>query len=708
MNFSYNWLQSFFKRKLPTPEKLADLLSKHFAEVEEIRKENKDFVLDIDVRPNRAGDCFSHLGIAREISAILNCQLHIANYQLVEDKNLKSKDFVNVEVRPLQACPRYTARVITDVKVGPSPKWIQERLKVCGLRPINNIVDIANYVMLETGQPLHAFDLDKIEADKCTLSRKIIVRRGKWGEEVLTLDDEKYDLDKDILVIADAKQPLAIAGIKGGKKAEIVKNTKIVVLESANFNQRVIRRGSKKIDLKTDASWRFEHGIDPNLTEIAINQAAILIQKIAGGRICQGLVDFYHKKVLPKKIKLDLNYVEGLLGTKISERKIKNILKRLDFKVSYDGFRSLIVGVPTRRLDINIPEDLIEEIGRIYGYEKIPSVFPTAALIPPERNLDIFWEDMAKNILKEAGFSEVYNYAFIGEKEEDIFNFKNSIKVENPTSADYQYLRPSLIPNLLKNVATNQNFFREIRIFELGKIFQNKKFGEKRMLTGALLGEKFFEAKGVIDLLLNKLGISNIWFVEYKPTPEQSKLSIWNTKKCAEIKVDNEEIGFLGEISPKILETLKINPVRSFQKTESNLYSLERKRKYDTSNGVNDKVTVFDIDFEKLAKLSSEETIYRPISRYPAAIRDIAILVPSDVLVEEVLNKIEIAGGPLIRDTDLFDIYEGEELPGGKKNLAFHLIYQAEDRTLSSKEIDEIQEKIIKILEEEPGWQVRK
>ena len=681
MVFSYNWLQSFFKRKLPTPEKLADLLSGHFAEVEEIRKENKDFVLNIDVRPNRAGDCFSHLGIAREIAAILNYKLEIKNGKLIEDRNLKAKDFVRVDVKHREACPRYTARVIVEVKVGPSPKWLQERLKVCGLRPINNIVDIANYSMLESGQPLHAFDGEKIEGET------IIVRFAKKGEKITTLDEEKYDLDNDILVIADLKTPLAIAGIKGGKKAEITDRTKIVVLESANFNQRVIRRGSKKIDLKTDASWRFEHGIDPNLTEIAINQATRLIQEIAGGKITQGLVDFYPKKVLPKKIKLDFDYVEGLLGVKIPLGKIKNILKKLDFKI--DEKRShqinqILVEVPTFRLDISIPEDLIEEIGRIYGYEKIPSVFPTAALIPPERNLDLFWEDIVKNILKEAGFTEIYNYSFISEKDISLYQFNQSksqvLEIENPTSADYQYLRPSLIPNLLKNVATNQNFFKEIRIFELGKIFQNKKLREKRMLTGLITGEKFFEAKGVIDLLLTKLGISNFWYDEYKPTPEESKLSIWKTKKCAEIKIDHEEIGFLGEISSKILETLKIN----------------------------DKVVVFDIDFEKLSKLSSEETIYRPISRYPAAIRDIAILVPSDVLVEEVLNKIEIAGGPLIRDIDLFDIYEGEELPGGKKNLAFHIIYQAEDRALSSKEIDEIQEKIIKTLEEEQEWEVRK
>ena len=692
MNFSYNWLQSFFKRKLPSPEKLAELLTKHFAEVEGVKKEGRDFTLNIDVRPNRAPDCFSHIGIAREVGAITNLTyrgLTPVNFRLKEDESLKASDFVKVEVKNKEACLRYTARVIFDVKVGHSPEWMRNRLEVCGLRPINNIVDILNYVMLETGQPLHAFDFVKIsgiqnQKSKIKNQKSIIVRFAKAGEKITTLDNEKYELDKDILVIADSKEPLAIAGIKGGKKAEITNQTKIVVLEAANFNPKIIRRGSRKIDLKTDASWRFEHGIDPNLTEIAINRAAGLIQEIAQAKITQGLVDFYPKKVLPKKIKLDLDYIEGLLGVKIPQKEIKNILKRLSFKCNEERARYIEVLVPTFRLDISIPEDLIEEIGRIYGYEKISLKFPISALIPPKRNLEIFWEDLSKNILKESGFNEVYNYSFLSQKECEIFGFKNPIEIENPISADYQYLRPSLIPNLLKNVATNQKFFKEIKIFELGKVFKDSK--EKRMLTGVMTvpaeggGPAFFEVKGAIDSLLNKMGISNIYYDDYQPTPENSKILVWHPRKCAEIKVAGEEIGFLGEISPKILEALKIGG----------------------------KAVVFDLDFEKLQKIASAEHEYQPISKYPAAIRDLAILVPQEIRVAEVLNKIYDAGGNLIRDVDLFDIYEGEEIPEGKKNLAFHIIYQSADKTLFSKEIDEIQEKIIKACQEEPEWEVRK
>ena len=675
MLFSYNWLQSFFKKRLPKPEKLAEVLSMHFFEVEEVEKKENDWTLDIDVLPNRGADCFSHLGIAREISAILGYKLETPDKTFRETED-KTKDFVKVEIRSKKDCHRYTAKVITDVKVGSSPVWIKEKLKILGLRSINNIVDITNYVMLETGQPLHAFDLDKIS------DRKIIVRRAQKGDRITTLDDERYGLGKDILVIADSKRPLAIAGIKGGKKAGIDKKTRDIVLESANFNGKTVRKGSKTIDLKTDASWRFEHGIDLNLTETAIKRASCLIQELAKGKVCEGLVDFYPKKPVAKKIKLDLDYTQSLLGVKITAPKVKSILKSLGFDILKSSTSQFLVRVPAFRLDILIPEDLIEEIGRIYGYENIPLAFPKAALIPAKRNFDIFWENKVKDILKESGFTEAYNYSFVSKKQGEIFGYNVSkmIELENPLSAEYQYLRPSLIPNLLKILKENQKLFKDIRIFEIGKIFIKHKTTEKRMLTGVISGDVFYETKGMIDLLLNKLGLSDIWYDEYKPTPEESKISIWHPKRCAEVKVGQDEIGFLGEISPRIIEKLKLKS----------------------------KVMVFDFDFEKLQKSASEETEFQPISSYPSAVRDIAVLVPRDVLVETVLNKINIAGGSLIIDVDLFDIYEGGEISEGKKNLAFHIIYQAQDRTLSSKEIDEIQNKIIKALDADPEWEVRK
>ncbi len=677
MNFSYDWLQSFFNKKLPKPEKLAELLTMHSFEVSEVKKVGKDNVLDIDVLPNRAPDCFSHAGIAREISAVTGMERKKENYSLKEDKKLKTKDFISVEVKDSALCQRYTTKVILDVKVGPSPKWLKDRLKSCGLQSINNIVDVVNYVMLETGQPLHAFDGEKVE------SQKIIVRRAKKRERIVTLDEERRELDENTLVIADSEKPLAIAGIKGGKIPEIDKKTKIVVLESANFNSSIIRQGSRNLNLKTDASLRFEHGIDPNLTDLAVKRAAFLIQKIAKGKIAKGLVDVYQSKAVPKIIKLNLDYLESLLGIKVSIKEVKNIFNKLDFKVKGKS-RELIVEIPTFRMDINLPEDLIEEVGRIFGYDKIPAQFPTVFLVPPEKNLNLFWQSNVKNTLKEAGLNEVYNYSFINDKDAEVFKClkKDLVEIENPVSLEQKYLRPSLIPNLLKNVEKNEKYFKEIKIFELGKIFRkaNQKKEEKNMLTGVIVGEAFYQAKGVVDALLDRLGVGGIWYDEHEPTPEESEIVIWHPKRRAEIKIDNIEIGFLGEISQKITQ----------------------------SYGIKSKVVIFDIDFEKLSQISSEEHEYRPISRFPSAIRDIAVLVPLGVKVSQVLDKIYEAGGKIIRDVDLFDIYEGEEIPGNKKNLAFHIIYQAEDRTLVSKEIDQVQNRIIKTLEKEPGWRVRK
>jgi len=688
MKISYNWLKDYIKGKMPGPEKTAELLTMHAFEVKSIEKREDDWLLDVDVTANRACDCLSYLGIAREIAAITGNVFRRPEINYKESKVLKTKDFIKLDIKNSSDCPRYIAGIIFDVKIGPSPQWIQQRLKICGLQPINNIVDMANYVMLETGQPLHTFDLDKIKG-------KIVVRKAKKGEKIEALDGKTYNLDKDILVIADKENPIAIAGIKGGSTTGIDSETKNILIEAANFDQKLIRKGSQKLKLKTDASWRFENGIDPNLALFGQRRLLFLIQKIVGGYPGKGLVDFYPKKVLPKKIKFDLGYLERLLGIKIPKRRILKILKDLGFKVDKKEIKKkLLVQVPTERLDVLIQEDLIEEVGRIFGYHNIPSVFPQTLLIPPERNNEVSWRRMCKDILKERGFTEVYNYSFIGDKEKETFKLQKKalLEIQNPMSVFDKYLRPSLVPSLLKNAKENLKNFDRIKIFESGRIFlkcygekTQKPFKEKEMISGLLAEKKggdelFYELKGSIESLINKMGIGNIWYDSYKATPENSQISLWHPQKSAEIKIDNQEVGFIGEIHPGITE----------------------------GAGIKEKVFVFDIDFEKLTELASEEHEYRPISFYPAAVRDLAILIPQEIKVAEVLNKINTIGGKLVRDVDLFDIYEGDELPRGKKNLAFHIIYQAEDHTLSAKEISGIHNKIVKILEEDPEWEVRK
>ena len=676
MKVSYNWLKEYVQ-KLPKPEKLADLLTMHSFEVEEVEKISNDYMLDIDVLPNRAHDCLSHIGVAREIAAITGAKFKEPVFKVKENRELKIEDFISVEVKDKELCPRYTARVITDIKVGPSPKWMQERLEVIGQQSINNIVDATNYVAFETGQPLHAFDAEKLTG------KKIIVRRAKKGEKFTTLDGEKCDLDNNILVIADIKEPLALAGIKGGKKAEITKDTKTIILESANFNLNNIHKSSRKLSIATESSLRFEHGLDPNLASGAVDRLAALIQKISNGKAAKGMVDIYSTKVKPRKISLKIAKVNSVLGVKILEKEIIRILSSLGFKVKKTGSQ-LFIDIPFRRLDIEIPEDLIEEIGRIYGYEKVSSKAPIGILVSAKPDDLLLLRDKVKNILEGLGLTEVYNYSFVSE--EDLKKLKvspkNYTELENPLSLDLKYLRRDLITGLLKNVRDNFRSFDEGRLFELGKVYLKN---EKMMLAGAIWHktskrELFYEIKGIVDGLLNKLGISSQWYDNVKATPEWSNKAFWDLGQSAEIKIDNKEIGFIGEINPEILVKFSIKS----------------------------QVIAFNIDFELLIKLVSEELIYQRPSKYPTAVRDIAVLVNLGDRVVDVLNIINSIGGKLIKDVDLFDMYEGGEIPNNKKNLAFHIVYQSDKKTLTDKEVDMVHNRIVREMSKKRGWEVRK
>ena len=504
MKFSYNWLKEYIDGKLLDAKKLGELLMFHSFELEAVEKVAKDWVLDIDILPNRAHDCLSHIGIAREVSAILGLKLKMPLSNPKEDKNLKIKDLIRVEVEEAEDCPRYGAIYLKDIQVKDSPAWLKERLKIFGLQPINNIVDATNYIMLEIGQPLHAFDADKI-------GKQIFIRRAGKGEDIKTLDKEKkaFTLDESMLVIADLRKPVAIAGIKGGEETGIDKNTKNIVVEAANFNPILIRKASQKLKLKTDASWRFENGIDPNLIDFSLNRVAYFLQKVAGGKLATGKVDIYPKKILPKKIKLETEYAGRLLGFEISKAQCVKILNSLGFVCNDAGPKHILVECPTRRIDIVLHEDLVEEIGRIVGYQSIQSVFPKVAITPPKRNDDFFWQDNAKETMKELGFCETYNYSFIGEKEREDFKWptKNIFEIENPISSLNKFLRPSLCFGLIRNVKDNLKNFNEVKLFEIGSVFQNKKIREKRIMAGVFVkkgkkNEGFFELKGVVEQLL--------------------------------------------------------------------------------------------------------------------------------------------------------------------------------------------------------------
>ncbi len=635
MKFSYNWLKDYLQGKTPSPQKLAELLTFHSFEIEGLEKKGSDWLIDIDVLPNRAHDCFSHLGIAREVSVLSNTELKIPKVECAKEGSGLIQELVEVKVIESKDCPRYTAKIMQGIKVGQSPKWIKDRLKVCGLKPINNIVDITNYVMLETGQPLHAFDLKKV-------GKQIIIRKAKQGERIKTLDDKSYKLNKDILVIADSKKPIAIAGIKGGEKTGINKKTKDIVIEAANFNQGLIRKASKKLKLRTDASARFENDIDPNLIDYAQERVCYLIKKIAGGKIIEGIVDFYPKKTKSQKIKLDLNYLNSLLGVNIPKAKTISILQSLDFQVAGAGV-ILEVKAPTRRLDIAIPEDLIEEIGRVYGYQNIPAVFPQVSLKPPKQNQRLVLENQLKQALKELGFIETYNYSFIGKKEKARFGLgKQLVEIENPISDFNKYLRPSLKPHLVKSIEDNLRFSQVVKMFEIGSVFQAKPFKEEKSLAVALGKDKlkqsdFYYLKGVVEGACAKLGV---------------------------------KVNFKAE---QINQTL-----------------------------------LFEIPLSQILTKSKLVKEYQKIVTYPPVLRDLALLTPKNTAYNQVEKVIKKTGSALLKKIELFEVYSGKGMPADKENFAFHLIYQSNQKTLSSKEVDKVHQKIVKALEKNSNWKVRK
>ncbi|MDP2664620.1 MAG: phenylalanine--tRNA ligase subunit beta [bacterium] len=680
MLFSLNWLQELVKTQLPKPEALADDLALHVFEVEGIEKKGDDVLFDVTILPQRA-DCLSHQGLAREICAIEKKELQELEYVplKVQKGNLPS---LKVVIESRDFVQRYAALVVEGIALAPSPQWMQKRLESLGINPINNIVDITNFVMLELGQPLHAFDFGKIQGNFMR------VRETRSGEKLELLDDTEMVFPKGVLVIEDEKRLIDLAGIKGGKVSSIGKTTRSVVLQAATFDPKKIYQTVKLINYRTSAADIYAHGVDPNLAEAALARAAFLLNKFGGGKIVQ-FIDIYPKKRKPLSIVFPKSAVEKLLGADIPAKDMVSILSRLGFKVA--GPRVL---VPTWRQDVAIVEDLVEEVGRIYGFHTILAKFPQAHVVPPEENQEQFWLEKVKDTLKEVGLTELYNYSFIGEK--DISSLLYSvqdqgklIELQNPMSEDFKFLRVNLLDNLLKNIAFNEKAFqgKDMKLFEVGKVFEKTQKGfDERTMIGVVLSptiksrDAFFEAKGVVDLLFARLGITDSWYDEFQAVPDRGRSNLWQKGKSAEIKVGQKEIGFLGEISSAVL----------------------------ANKGIERQVVAFEIDAQALLIHALEEREYRPPSRFPPALRDIALFVPREIKVEDVLNVMERAGGSLVADIDLFDMYEGEELQNSKKSLAFHIVYQAEDKTLRNEEVDTLHTKIIKALEENPEWEVRK
>ncbi len=643
-----------------------------------------DAILDLEVTPNRP-DCLSVIGIAREIAALIGDKVHLPQVHYLESER-EIHSLVSVEILEPELCPRYCASLLTGVKVGPSPQWLQRRLLACGMRPINNIVDITNYVMQEYGQPLHAFDYHQIRG------RRIIVRRAKDGERITSLDGVERTLNRNILVIADEERAIAIAGIMGGLDTEVTYDTTAVLIESANFNQGIIRRGVIDLRLSSEASLRFEKGLSRDLPLIGLRRATQLMAELAGGNVAKGVVDVYPGRIERAPMLLSVAEIKRLLGMEVKVSEAEQTLELLGFSCRKGELASEIwVEIPWWRTDISCVADLVEEIARVVGYEKIPTTMLSAPLPKHEPMPILSLRQEIRSILVSCGFQEALTYSLTSMEmlcklsPESRLVGPVPIKVANPMSREQEYLRTTLRVGILSVLARNERHQEdEIRLFEIGKVFLPRGRDlphEKEMLCAVLGGLQrrsswrgkaqpvdFFVAKGIVETLLSRLGIT-----AYFDRGEDESLC---PGRNANIVIGDMVIGVVGELHPKV----------------SQAFELSRP------------AYLIELDLEKLPATSVARK-YQPIPRYPSMTRDIALVVDERVNYRQIYTIIR--DFPLVNSVTLFDLYVGEQVPVGKKSLAFRVVYQSDTHTLTDAEVDKVQQQILDRLAKELGATLR-
>ncbi|MFQ6042737.1 MAG: phenylalanine--tRNA ligase subunit beta [Candidatus Poribacteria bacterium] len=668
-----------------------------------------DVVFELDLTPNRP-DCLSIFGVAREISAILDKPLRPPEISMSES-DTKASSVTSVTINDPDLCPRYAARIIRGVKIAPSPAWMQRRLEAVGLHGINNVVDVTNYVLMELGHPLHAFDYHKLAENR------IIVRRAFDGEEIVTIDEELRRLTDDMLVIADAEKAVALAGIMGGFDSEVTEDTTDVLLESAYFNPVSIRKTSRTLGMHTEASHRFERGTDIEGLITSLNRAAQLIQELAGGEIYKDIVDAYPVKYEPPKIRLRPERVNFVLGTDIKREEMKDILTRLKFEVSeppygppYTGDTNgedvLEVTAPTFQPDIKREVDLIEEIARIWGYDNIPTVLPTGDIPLVKEDIKIALREKAKSVMLGCGLTEAVNPSFYSPKAFDAINlpedspYRKALVLQKPLSEEQSIMRTTLIPSLLRNVQWNVNHqVSDVKLFELARIFTSPPNPnppapeEREMLAGGISGSMssglwndkarevdFFDIKGIVEALLEEFDIATY---EVKPVSHPTL----HPNKSAQIKVNGDILCIMGEVHPNVLDNYGISP----------------------------KVCIFELDFDKLSECYSNllreapdvTKHFQALSPFPSVFRDLAIVVSEDIPSEEAEKIIQTAGGELIASIKLFDVYTGQPVPEGKKSLAYSIEYNSKSGTLTDDAVEVIHQKIISQLAKKVGAELR-
>lgn len=641
-----------------------------------------DGVLEIDVTPNRP-DCLSMIGMAREIAAIQKAPLQYPDCHM-EDGQDNISEFTSVKIDAPKHCPRYTARLIDDIKIDSSPFWLQDRLFSVGLRPINNVVDITNFILMEMGQPLHAFDFDNLAENR------IVVRTAGPGERFITLDQKERTLEKNMLMICDGKRPVGIAGVMGGLNSEIGETTTRVLIESAYFNPMSIRKTAKKLGLKTEASHRFERGVDPEGTRLALDRAARLMVEICGGKAIGSAIDNYPQPILRKKVFLSVKNTNRLLGRNFLQKEVEERLSSIEFKVDTVDDETLGVEAPSFRVDIQRPQDLMEEVARLSGFDHIPATFPVIPAEAKRPNRMVAFKKRIRRLMAGFGFFETINYSFISDQSIERLRLKQEdskrqvVQILNPLTKDQSIMRTSLIPGLLETVCRNiSQQIRSLKLFEVGKVYIGQGTDhlpeETEMLTVLWTGSRFesgwftketfcdfFDIKGTLEGLLQGLKVEGVKFTVL-PDDQCAYTELGQT---AQIFIGNDEAGLVGEVNHQVLENFDI---------QQNVF-------------------IGELNVNHLLNIVPESPQSEPISKYPAASRDFTIIVDKEIESREILRCVENIQEMLIEDVHLFDVFEGTPIPEGKKSISFRITYRSKSKTLEDEDVNQIHQKISKIL----------
>ena len=637
-----------------------------------------DTIIEFEITPNRP-DCLSIIGMARETAVTFGKQIKkdIEFKSNSQNKKPNSNESISIEIKDSDLCPRYIGRVVKNIKIGSSPKWMRERLRNAGMRPINNIVDVTNYVMLELGQPMHAFDFDKVE------DKKIIVRRAKEGEVLTTLDAQQRKLTSKMLVIADVNKTLAVAGVMGGAYSEVTENTTTILLESATFSGSSVRLTAKALGLRTEASARYEKGLDIENTIRAMNRAVQLLEDMGAGTGEESFVDCYPVESEPKVIKFRPKNVNQLLGTNIDTQYMISVFKALGLKVDEANMN---VTIPSYRQDIEGEADLAEEVARFYGYNNIQSTLFSGETTQGGKTFKQKIEDTCKYVMNAQGLSEIYTYSFVSLKTLDMIKadknseLRNTVEVANPLSEEHKIMRTTTVPSMLEVLARNYSRrIPEVRLYELAYAYIPKVLPlaelpeERELLTIGMYGkEDFYSIKGVIEELLTNLGIKNYEFVRGLETA-------FHPGRTAEIRIGDKKIGIIGEIHPDVLENY----------------------------GIHTRAYVGVVEVKLLIENANTIHKYKQLPKHPALDRDVAMVVKDEIEVREIEYVIKSKGGNLLEEIKLFDVYKGEQIAEGYKSVAYALSFRAVDRTLTDEEVNEVMKKIMDGLKEKVEAQLR-